>query len=250
MEQWKVKYYKSIIFLFIAVLSIQNSYAWERRSDSTLFLSAGGGIAFTNFKNHIYGSDFHPGFGEIFGIQAYLKPWQEFGFSTSILYLSRQFTIDNRIPYYNENMEIIGNAPSKYDINQLSIPLKARYNFGNKFNVYAEVGISFQLLISAKRHAVFDTITNFTGNPDDYIYDIREDHHSLSLSILAGGGIEYYFSSKLSVFLEYNWQQDMSKLFDYEHLAGNSNPKMLSQTIQIGVRYGLPIKYSVSRRYQ
>lgn len=250
MEILKVKYFKYYLIIVILLSLYKTSYSWERRSDSTLYVCAGGGILNTNLTNHLYGDDFHLKYSSSFGVQAYLKPWQEFGFGTGIFFQEKRYRIDNRITYYNETNEAIGTAPSDYKLNYLSIPIKARYNFGKKFNVYIETGLQLNLLISATQKANFDNISDFTGNPDDYTYNTKENYQKFTMSFIAGGGIEYFVRPNLGIFTEYTWISDMSRLYTSNNIAGNTKPKMQSNFIQIGVRMGIPIKYSVNKRYQ
>lgn len=250
MAQLTAKYYKILILIFLLSGIALQSHAWERKSDSTLYVCAGGGLLKTQLFNHIYGNDFHSGTGLGIGIQAYLKPWQEFGFGTGVLYQSRQFSLDNRIEYFNDNLESLGFASAAYQLDYISIPLKARYNFGKRFNIYIETGLQANILVSAQKHAKLDTISNFNGNPDDYIFDIKNDHHSITLSFLAGGGIEYFITPQFGLFAEYNRQRDLTQLFNYNNIAGNVHPKAKADFIQFGIRIGIPIKYSVERRFQ
>ncbi len=248
MVQWIVKYFKYAVLAIIFILHFQELSAWERRSDSTMYLSASGGFLNTTLFNHAYGSRLNPQFGTAFSVQTYLKASQEFGFSTGFMIQTRKFQIDGVVPYYNENLELSGYAPAIYSLNHLSIPIKARYNFGRKINVYVEAGFQGNILLSAQRRANFDTIQNFTGNPENYISDIKQDHPRFSLSLIAGGGIEYFPKSNIALFAEYTYQRDMTKLFVYDNLAGGVKPKMLAHGLQIGIRYGIPLKYSVQKR--
>lgn len=248
MAQWIVKYFKYAAFALLFIMHFQTVSAWERRSDSTVYLSASGGLINTSLFNHAYRSRLHPQFGTAFSVHTYLKASQEFGFSAGFMIQSRKFEIDDVTPYYNESLELLGYAPAIYSLNYLSIPIKARYNFGRKINVYIDAGFQANILLSAQRHANFDTIQNFTGNQADYIADVKQDHPSFSLSLIAGGGIEYYPKSNIALFAEYSYQRDISKLFVYDNIAGGVKPKMLAHGLQIGIRYGIPLKYSVQNR--
>ncbi|MDA3909967.1 MAG: outer membrane beta-barrel protein [Bacteroidales bacterium] len=248
MAQWIVKYFKYAAFALLFIMHFQELSAWERRSDSTFYLSASGGLINTSLFNHAYGARLIPQYGTAFSVQTYLKASQEFGFSAGFMIQSRKFQIDDVTPYYNESLELLGYAPAIYSLNYLSIPLKARYNFGRKINVYIEGGFQGNILLSAQRRANFDTIQNFTGDHADYIADIKQDHPNFSLSLIAGGGIEYFPKSNIALFAEYSYQRDITKLFVYDNLAGGVKPKMLAHGLQIGIRYGIPLRYSVQNR--
>ncbi|MEA1875182.1 MAG: outer membrane beta-barrel protein [Bacteroidota bacterium] len=243
-----MKYFKYAAFALLFIMHFQTLSAWERRSDSTVYLSASGGLIHTSLFNNIYGSRLNPQFGTAFSVQTYLKASQEFGFSAGFMIQSRKFQIDDDVPYYNETLELLGYAPAVYSLNYLSIPIKARYNFGQKINVYVNIGFQANILLSAQRRANFDTIQNFTGNPEDYIKDVKQDHPNFSLSLIAGGGIEYFPKSNIALFAEYSYQRDITKLFIYDNIAGGIKPKMLAHGIQIGIRYGIPLKYSIQNR--
>ena len=250
MGQSRAKSYKywGILLLYL-LISIQ-SFAWERRTDSVFYASASAGMFHTNLINENYFQRLHPAWSNGYELSAYFKPYQEFGFTAGILYQSRQFQIDDVIPWYNETQEMQGYAPAYYTLNDISIPLKARYNFGKKINLYVHAGAQVNFRLSAERHAIFDTIVAFTGNPKDYIQDVSVDHPKISFTVLAGGGFEYYLKTNFAVYAEYNWQRDLSGLFVYDNIAGGVDPKMVTNSLQIGVRYGIPIRYSVARRYQ
>jgi opacity protein-like surface antigen len=250
MEILKVKYFKFYLIIVILLSICKISYSWERRSDSTLYICAGGGILNTNLTKPLYGDAFHLKYSSSFGIQAYLKPWQEFGFGTGIFFQEKRYRIDDIITYYNDINEAIGVAPSDYQLSYLSVPIKARYNFGKKFNVYIETGLQLNLLISGTQKAIFDNISDFTGNPDDYIYDTKENYRNFTISFIAGGGIEYFVRPNLGIFTEYTWISDMSRLYTSNNIVGNVKPKMQSNFLQIGVRMGIPIKYSVNKQHR
>ncbi|MFO7880110.1 MAG: porin family protein [Bacteroidota bacterium] len=251
MEVLKARFNKILFPVLLFSLISITAKAWERRSDSSLFISGHADILYTQLKNHLYGDDFSPGFGYGYGLDAYFTQWQEFGFSAGLNFNSRQFSIDDNILIYNNSLENIGSTRAKYQLNYLAIPLTARYNFGQRFNVYADVGMRLNILLSAKKYADTDSLPE-TANPADtlYMHDIKDDFRNFSFGLQFGGGVEYYFKPTLAVYADYKYILDISQMYVYERLYGGIKPKMFAHSLQVGIRYAIPIKYSVNERFR
>ncbi|MGM0650684.1 MAG: porin family protein [Bacteroidota bacterium] len=245
-----MKYVKNILLLSLLVLLSLSSKAWVRRTDSTLFLSIHGDVLYTHLKNHIYGSDFSPGFGPGFGVNAYFTKWQEFGFTAGMGYNKRRFSVDNSIALYNNINEQIGQTRAHFKFDYINFPFTARYNFGERFNMYLDAGIRLNILLSAEKYADPDSLPEETAEPNSYQFDVVEDHPKLCISIQGGGGVEYFIKSNFAVYIDYKYIQDISPLFVYENLPAGARPKMFAHNLEMGIRWGIPIKYSVNERFQ
>jgi opacity protein-like surface antigen len=251
MEALKAKLSKHI-FILISLLFITGSAkAWIRSTDSSLFVCGHGDILYTQLKNHLYGDDLIPGFGYGYGVEAYFSQWQEFGFTAGLQFGSRRFSKDDGIEIFNRLNESIGYTKARYKLNYLSLPVSARYNFGKRFNVYVDVGAMMNILLSANRAANPDSLPDEAYIPEhNYSFDSRDDHPGLTFSLRAGGGIEYFFTSRLAVYADYKYFLDLSSFYVYDNIAGGVDPKMYGHSLHIGLRYGIPIQYSVDERFQ
>ncbi len=234
------------MFLFVSI----SSYGWVRRSDSTLFISIHGDILYTHLRNHIYGTDFLPGYSLGFGTNAYFTQWQEFGFTAGLGYNSRKFSLDNSMAVFNDINEQIDEVRAYYNLDYLTIPFTARYNLGKKFNLYLDAGMRVNILLGAEKYAKKDSLPPETNDLQSYRFDVTEDHPSVCFSLQGGAGMEYFISSRFAVYLDYKYIRDISPLFVYKNLPQGVIPKMYAHKLEVGIRWGIPIKYSVDRRFQ
>ncbi len=245
----KVKYVKKILLPLLLVFLSLSSRAWIRQTDSALYISPYCDILYTHLRNHIYGNELSPGYSMGFGTNVYFTQWQEFGFTAGLGYNSRKFNLDNSIAVFNDIHEQIDEVRGYFDINYLTFPLSARYNLGKKFNLYLDVGIRLNILLSSEKYAMEDSLPPETNDPQSYRYDITEDHPSMCFSLQAGAGMEYFINSRFAVYMDYKYIQDISPLFVYKNLPQGTVPKMYAHTLKLGIRWGIPIKYSVNRRH-
>lgn len=244
-----VKYIKHIPLLILLFMSI-HAHGWIRRSDSTLYISLHGDILYTHLRNNIYGTDLSPGYSMGFGANAYFTRWQEFGFTAGLGYNSRAFSCDNSMAVFNNINEQIDEVRAYFNLKYLTVPLTARYNLGKRFNVYLDAGIRLNVLLSAEKYANEDSLPLDTNDPQSYRFDVTEDHPAFCFSIQGGVGMEYFITSRFAVYLDYKYIHDLSPLFVYKNLPPGTIPKMYSHKLELGLHWGIPIKYSVDRRFQ
>jgi len=124
-----------------------------------------------------------------------------------------KFSIQPEINYilkgieYNMNPDIVGGGASgKAKMEYLEIPILVKYNYGDKFKGFINMGTSINLIIDGGNynyHRFNDAI------PESYEYyrNIKSDFNKFTIGIVGGVGLSYCIlkSIELSVEFRYNY---------------------------------------------
>ncbi|NLA25401.1 MAG: porin family protein [Bacteroidales bacterium] len=229
---------KKLIIILFCFISL-TSFAWERYSDTTIFISYSGGISFSSMKN-FPAHEQRTGFGMRLNVE--FKPSSEFlitgGFALS----------QYGYKYTSSLSDVLGN---KFDttinvaMQYIGVPVSVNYNLGRKFNPYIGVGFEPAIMISAREYAKLpETRNGIELNEHNINYMNQEYFKKFGFSVFAQGGIEYKLKQNISAFAEYKYSTMITKLYKQETIYGN-NIKNKAWAVQVGLKWGIPITYKV-----
>lgn len=246
MEELKVRLRNKILPAAILLLFSLQGYAWHVKSDSTVFLRAQGGL-YANMLKNFPGNSLQNYYSFYASVDAFLELTDEFSLITGISYIDKGYILNENWLVDNYQGEPVGNFDELRRFENLSIPLSLRYNFGTKFNVYLEGGLRLDFLLKARHMAQIPDSLYPVVKEDNYREEktISGDYHRIGLAAFAGTGIEYHFKPSLAVFAELRYSCDLTKLYKKEVLPDYSNAHFQSYSISLGIKIGIPIRYTV-----
>jgi opacity protein-like surface antigen len=230
---------KQIALIVLLIISV-HAFAYERKSDTTLHVSASGGITYNTLRN--YYNDYQYRLAYNIHFFAEWQPTREFALRGGLSLLNKGFRQTASFSnIYNESFDTIQSISLTY----LNIPLSVNYHFGKRFNPYIGVGINFGILIHARQFARLPETYNGAA-VEPFEIDVKDTYNSIEFSLHALAGIEYRLKPNISVFAEVRYDYGLSNIFKGNNIVGGNHVKNNCIVSNIGVKIGIPIKYYVS----
>ena len=238
LQKMKLKINKIFFFLLFILFSF-NLKAWEVRSDSTLYINPWAGISYSNIMG--FAQNASSLIALSYGIELEYRFNPELAFKSGVLLLNK----GNK--YLNEYFDIennpIGEFKTYNKFQYLSTPFLLTYNFGRKkFNVFLDAGLSFNFLLEEK---TFANLPEFFNGVRVNPIDVRntEAYKTFNFAFNLGFGFEYKIKPNILVFAQARYDHGVNKI-----LKANTSYifKHRGYYIGIGLKFGIPIKYSVA----
>ncbi len=231
---------KRLTAITILILLPVVMFAWERRSDTTLYLGYSGGISFSGLRN--FYNDFDRRIAQNHFVFAEFQPTREFSLRGGFSYQQKGYNYTSRFD------DVLGNPFDTTTIsalNYISVPVSACYNLGQRFNPYVGAGMELSFLAAARQYARLPATRNGIA-VDPFDVDMMDSgyFHKIEFSVNAVGGIEYRIKPQFSVFTEASYATSLTKLYAINTTAGN-NVKTTSLSVKLGVKIGIPLRFVV-----
>jgi hypothetical protein len=237
----KIMRIRTFIALFFLGLGFTNHLkSWEVRSDTTLYAGFWGGLSYAR----IIGNDGNnkPLFAFNNGILVYYRPKWEFGFRTGINYIQKGFV--HELEYFTTSGRSAGFYDTNYRFDYLNLPFNFNYNLSKgKYNVYMSIGIDLDFLMAHKIYS--------NSVPENFDNDI------IIKTVYSGTDIykKISFGFNYSFGMEYNLKKNFIIFSDIKFMHGTTDNykaqnhiyfmKHRPTLINIGIRIGIPIKYTI-----
>jgi len=227
------------LILIVFCLAPLISQAWDRRSDTTVYVAFSGGLSFSSLRNFtIDQNHIAPGFG----LYAEYQPTREFSIRAGFGLAQYGYRFEGQCS------DILGNpfdTTITTALNYFTIPISANLNLGRKFNPYLGVGIEAAFLISARQYARLPETRNGIA-VDPYNINRYDDgtYKKTGFSVFAQGGLEYRIKPNICLYAEYRYLAGMTKVFAQETIYGDKL-KINSWSVNLGIKWGIPITYKV-----
>lgn len=237
---------RKIIFVFIICFLTQLTLsAWEIKSDTTLFWGIRGGSSYARIIG--YDGRNMPLLAYHGGILVFYQPKREYTLKTGINFVQKGFSHD--LQYFTVSGLSAGYYKTAFRFDYLNIPLNFIYNFSSKrFNLFLVFGIDIDFLLKQKIFS--NDVPNFFNN-EIVVYTPAEGtefYKKLNLSLSLGAGIEYRIKNNFIPFIELYYMHGITDSYNINNFIYfmKHRPILLS----IGIRLGIPIKYSVSENFR
>lgn len=229
---------KKLIIILFCLLPLLTQ-AWDRKSDTTLYLSFSGGMSFSSLKNF---ADHQKRIGAGFRLYAEYQPTREFSLTGGVALLQKGYRI--QAPW----RDVFGNSfdtTQTIALDYISLPFSANYNLGRKFNPYIGIGFEANFLISARQFANLPAERNgIAVDPIDVNLYHDGTFKKFELSVFAQGGFEFRLKPNICFFGEYRISTALTKTYNTATIYGD-NIKNKAWSVQVGIKWGIPITYKV-----
>jgi opacity protein-like surface antigen len=232
---------KQIVLALLIILSLK-TFAYERKTDTTLHIGLKAGICNSKLRNFDpYLADYGNRFSYTVNIFAEYQPTREFGLSGGFDFSNKGFT---SIRTFSNSVGETFDTISNISLNYFKIPISLNYHFGRRFNPYIGVGASFGFLLSARQYA---DLPEFYKNSAVLPFDqnVKDTYRNFELCVHALGGIEYRVKPNISIFAEAKFEYGITKVFSGPEIVTGNRIKNNSLLITIGIKIGIPIKLIV-----
>jgi hypothetical protein len=155
---------------------------------------------------------------------------EKFSLGMDAIYETRRFYSPIILLNWNEPYDI------SYRLNYLSMPLKAGYNFGNKFYGFVNIGAVPSFLLSGT--VTSPDLFNSTGVISEQVQDLTASTKRLDVSGLAelGGGLRF---NGIWVYTSFAYQHG---LMNINNADDQNSPEIMLHGVllSLGMRYMLP----------
>ncbi len=229
-----------LLLITFFVLSSLNSFAWRAKSDTTIYAGAWGGVSYAKIMG--YTQPTTPLIGKAFGLQFCYQPNREITLKTGFAFIPKGFIKENE--YFDIYNTSVGFYETDYNFNYLNIPLGFSYNLGrNKFNIYLSAGVDIDILL--KESTMAKNLPERVNGIEvvNFNSDNTELYKKLNFGVYIGGGIDYRIKPNIIAFADIKYMVGLNNI-----LAGNSIYifKQRPVVVGIGIKFGIPLKYSVA----
>jgi hypothetical protein len=166
-----------------------------------------GGAAFSNITTDIDFGNKTMRTGLIAGLTYEYAFLNKLYVGADVLYMQRGFV--NKFQYIDQNAISISEYKSKYNFDYLSIPIKIGYSTGERYFMFAQLGVVTSYLVSAKYVAPPQfSIEGVTG----FVNDMTNDFERFDLGGVFEIGGGYKFMERYMLYFSVAYQQRFTNL--------------------------------------
>lgn len=215
---------KTLIFLIIFIAFFHSLHAQTHQ------IGIKSGINFSSTIENQGLSDFTLKCGYHSGFTYNYKFSNGFGIGADLLYSEKGYKV--KYVLTNQWGEYVSKAKAVTKYHYISIPIKANYQFGNKFFGFVSLGIAPSFAVAA--HASSDLLSSVTLNLDIRTFD---------LGVVAEFGGGYTFKDKFSLYLVLMGDQSILRYNRHLYRPWNSdkNYKVYNSLFNLSIGF----KYSI-----
>ncbi|HOY39569.1 MAG TPA: outer membrane beta-barrel protein [Bacteroidales bacterium] len=215
-------------------------FAWERKSDTTLYVGIQGGMSYCGWRNFF--DEYKHRLLPDYNIFAEFQPTREFSLRGGIGNTTKG--ISYRYTFY----DVLHNpfdTSAFINLNYLTLPFTACYNLGRRFNPYLGVGFELNFLTKSRHFARLpETRNGIEVEPFDN--EIKDFYKNFDICLLAEAGFDYLIKPDFVVFIQARYHYSLLSIYkDSEAIPGGNLVKNNAIAINAGIKIGIPIKYTV-----
>ena len=193
-------------------------------------VGAYGGLNSFNQSSSLAFNETERGISPFFGLSYQYMIKEKFSLGIDAIYETRKFYSPIILFLWNEPYDIT------YRLNYLSVPLKAGYNFGNKFYGFVNIGAVPSFLLSGT--VTRPDLINSTGVISELVQDLTPSTNRLDISGLAelGGGLKF---NSIWVYTSFAYQHGLMNINNAED---QNSPEITLNGVllSLGMRYMIP----------